>query len=96
MRERELGRTYAMGLPVRPLRDPELTTWGKSCIIPNESAGATDGEQRRWNKRLPPRSGRRFANALHSGFLNRHGSPRCVRRWSPIENFSLTQSGVSA
>ena len=64
-----------MGLSVCLLRDPELTTWGKFCIVANESAGATDGEQRRWDERFPPRSGRRFAIALHSGFFHSHDRP---------------------
>lgn len=75
VRECKIGWIHPMGLSVRPLRDPELTTWGKSCIVANESAGATDGEQRRWNERFPPRSGRRFANALHSGFFHSHDRP---------------------
>lgn len=32
----------------------------------------TDGEQRRWNERLPSRSGRRFTSSPHHGFFNRH------------------------
>ena len=75
VRARELGRIHAMGLSVRPLRDPELTTGRKSCIVSNDSAGTTDGEQRWWNERLPPRSGMRFTSGPHHGFFNRHKTP---------------------
>lgn len=69
-----------MGFSVRPLRDPELTTGGKSCIVSNESAGATDREQRRRNERVSPRSGRRLTNGPHNGFFHRHDKPQCARQ----------------
>jgi hypothetical protein len=83
VRECKIGWIHPMGLSVRLLRDPELTTWGKSCIVANESAGATDGEQRRRNERFPPRSERRYANGPMTSV-------------EPIENFRLIQSGVPA
>lgn len=72
VREREIGRIHAMGFVVCPLRDPELTTRAKSRIISNESADATDGEQRRGDERLSHQYGKRRTSGLHHGVSNCH------------------------
>ena len=72
MRERELVRIHVMGLAIRLLRDPELTSRGQSSIVSNEFAETTDGEQRGGNECLSPRSGRRVTSGPCDGFFNRH------------------------
>lgn len=90
VRERELSWIHAMGFAIRPLCDPELTTRGKSCIVSNESTGATHGEQRWWNERLLPRSGRYLTSGPHNGSFCRHDRSPCARR-----RFSVCRTGRS-
>ena len=67
VRECEIGRIHGMGLVICPLRDPELTTRGRSCIVSNEAADATDGEQCRGDERLSHQNGKRLTTGLHHG-----------------------------
>jgi len=75
VREREFVRIHAMGLAIRLRRDPELTPRGQPSIVSNEVAATTDGEQRRCDECLPPRSGRRVTSGPYHGFINRHKIP---------------------
>ena len=80
VREREIGRIRAMCLSIRPLRDPALTSRGRTGLVSNESADTTDGEQRRCDQQLSHRSRRRLVRALR---------PAAVRKGyrSPTRNY---------
>ena len=71
-REREHGRTHAMGLAIRPLTYPALETSGCSCLVLNESAGTTGGEQRRRDVRVSPRNRRRLMCDLSEQGFKKH------------------------
>ena len=54
MREGDIGWVHAMCLAVDHLRDPADIIWGRSGLVPNESAVTTDREQGRCDEPLFP------------------------------------------
>jgi hypothetical protein len=92
MRERELGRIHTVDLAIQPLRNPGLTTRGKSRIVSNECADTTDGEQRRYDERLSCRSGKRLTGCWHKGVFKRHEIPPNLCRWTSDEQPLTCQS----
>jgi hypothetical protein len=74
--EREIGQLHAaMGLSIRPLRDPVLTIRGKSGLVSNVSADATDGERASGRSTFLSTERRPLTSGLRDQLLTRHPPP---------------------
>jgi hypothetical protein len=81
VRNRKIGRIHAMGLLICSLRDPDVTTTRRSRIISDESAIATDGEERRGDEPLSHQYGKRHTSGpiivrWGSGMMRSHSMQR--------------------
>jgi hypothetical protein len=60
----EVDKSGYRGVKRRAYLEQALKTRGCSCLVLNESAGTTSGEQRRRDERFSHRSGRRLTSGL--------------------------------
>lgn len=75
MSERQIGRIRAMCLSICPLGDPMHTIRGRSGLVSNESAHATNREQYRCDERPSCQSGRRLTSCVNCRICARHVIP---------------------
>lgn len=74
---KEIGRVHAMGFAICPLGNPVDVINGRSCLISNESADTTDGEQRRSDEWFVHRSRRGLTKGPGEQFFKKHMPPYC-------------------
>jgi len=89
VRERKIGQLHAMGLSIRPLRNPVLTISVRLGLVSNLSAEATDREQRRCDTRLCHGRGRRLTSGLSDQSVTSHTAPPSFTRQTGTSNAAM-------
>jgi len=85
----EIGQLHAMGLSIRPRRDPVLTIRGRYGLVSNLSADTTDREQCRCDDRLSHESGRRLISGLSDQSSSSHTAPPSFTRQTGTSNAAM-------
>lgn len=89
VRKTGIGHLHAMGLSIRPRRDPALTIRGRSGLVPNLTAETTDMEQGRSDDRFSHGSVRRLTSGLSDLSFTSHTAPPSFTRQTGASNAAM-------